>query len=483
MSRDPRAGRPQRTAPLADRLRTLTSGRRTINFHALPLRGVRRSLPPELDDRYAALLDGGTSDVSFSGRALDSFFAPVGPLAAAQEAAAVAFGADSTYFVTGGTTQSNRIALDALGGPGSRLLLDGSSHQSMTFASTALGMEVTTVNEVQRGSVMSPDLDSIAEQLRSAYRAGRPFTIVAITASSYDGRILRFDHVLPRLMEASPGTAILIDSAWTAIHSFHKDVVQYTALRAARDLRLRGATLPRIIVTMSAHKSMCALRQGSYLHALGTEVDPSIRRAVFTNHTTSPSWTMLASLDLARLHAEMVGQAAVSSAIRLREDFASSIRTDPLLQQVIRNANTVDESSGVFFTDPMRMTLDVSDLGESGRIRQRLFDEFGIYIARCSPAGLTLHFHIGVDASDVAALLGALHSLARERRMAAQSEISRFAIGSLVDCHVIPYPPGVPIAGPGDVWTSAHDRTLREEGSAGAEIFYIPTRDVRGNIE
>lgn len=333
MSRDPRGSRPQRTAPLADRLRTLTSGRRTINFHALPLRGVRRSLPPELDDRYTALLDGGTSDVSFSGRALDSFFAPVGPLAAAQEAAAVAFGADTTYFVTGGTSQSNRIALDALGGPGSRLLLDGSSHQSMTFASTALGMEVTTVNEVQRGSVMSPDLDSIAEQLRSAYRAGRPFTIVAITASSYDGRILRFDHVLPRLMEASPGTAI-----------------QYTALRAARDLRQRGATLPRIIVTMSAHKSMCALRQGSYLHALGTEVDPSIRRAVFTNHTTSPSWTMLASLDLARLHAETVGQAAVSSAIRLREDFAFSIRTDPLLQQVIRNANTVDESSGVFFT-------------------------------------------------------------------------------------------------------------------------------------
>lgn len=66
--------------------------------------------------------------------------------------------------------------------------------------------------------------------------------------------------------------------------------------------------------------------------------------------------------------------------------------------------------------------------------------------------------------------------------MTAESEISRFAIGSLVDCHVIPYPPGVPIAGPGDVWTSAHDRTLREEGSAGAEIFSIPTRDVRRNL-
>lgn len=427
------------------------------------------------------MLDGVTSDVSFSGRALDSFFAPVGPLAAAHEAAAAAFGADSSYFVTGGTSQSNRIALDALGGPGSRLLLDGSSHQSMILSSAALGMEVTTVNEVQRGSVMVPDLDGIVDQLRSAHHAGRPFDIVAVTASSYDGLVLRFDHALPRLVEASPETAILVDSAWTAIHSFHSDVVRYTALRAARNLRLQGVELPQIIVTMSAHKSMGALRQGSYLHALGTGVAPSIRRAVFTNHTTSPSWPILASLDLARLHAEMFGQAAVSSAIRLRADFASAIRTDPLLRQLIRDADMVDESSGVFFTDPMRMTLNVSDLGESGRIRQRLFDEFDIYIARCSPAGLTLHFHIGVDATDVAALLGALHSLARERRMAAKSEASRFAIGAIVDCHVIPYPPGVPIAGPGDVWTRTHDRTLSEERIAGAEIFFIPARELERN--
>jgi arginine/lysine/ornithine decarboxylase len=65
---------------------------------------------------------------------LDSLLDPTGTIKVAQEKAAVAFGAQHTYFVTNGTSTANKIVCQALMAPGDIVLIDRDCHKVGTAA-------------------------------------------------------------------------------------------------------------------------------------------------------------------------------------------------------------------------------------------------------------------------------------------------------------------------------------------------------------
>ncbi|MBN9129289.1 MAG: hypothetical protein J0I04_06510 [Paenarthrobacter ureafaciens] len=339
-------------APLAAKLDDLAAGRVVRSFHALPLLGATRDMPAPVKAGFEALFQHSlpTGDLSFSGRALDSFFAPDGPLAAAQTEAAAAFAAEAAFFGTCGTTVSNRAALLALARDGGRVLIDGASHQSVMFTATAAQLPMTIIEPVDVKGCALTDVDSMAGRLSAAAHSGKPYAVAVITATSYDGYILDMRNVLRRLVEASPSTALLIDSAWGAVHSFSGRLRRYTALSAVNELRSAKIKLPPIVVTSSAHKTLCALS--------------------------------------------------------------------------------------------------------------------------CSPAGLQLNFHIGVSTQDADDLVQALRGLAHRAGSTASVRLAP-VFGSTVDHYVVPYPPGIPIAVPGDTWCERKQQAALREEAAGAHIFHV----------
>ncbi|QJA00382.1 hypothetical protein [Leifsonia sp. PS1209] len=466
-------------APLASALADQARTGPTLSFHALPLASARLSMPPEWADRFAALHDVSShADVSLSGHALDSFFAPRGPLDAAQALAARAFGVDAVFFGTCGTTLSNRVALESLTTSGGSLLLDGASHQSLVFGARAAGLDVTLIEPISAGGRLVPDLDTLVRLLADAALAGRPFDAVAVTASSYDGYVVRMDELLPRLVQASPTTSILLDAAWTAIHAFSQTMRHMWPSRAAAHLRAR-MELPPIVITTSGHKSLCALRQGSYLLVMGGDaVVERVKAANFLHHTTSPSWPILASLDLAREHAEHLGDDAFGRAASMRDEFLATLRGDPLL------ASLTQETGGDFCgmpglaQDPLKLSVKAEPMGSAEDVRLFLFAQYGVYVSRCNDSGLLLNFTIGTQPRAVDALLRGLRALMRTKGRAAPSSREPYSIGSVVEHFVVPYPPGVPIARPGDVWTADHQATLAREIRAGAEIFRLPSPEL-----
>lgn len=163
--------------PLASRLVRVGAAETIRNFHALPLAGALRNMPAAWAERFSLVCDRlSATDVSFATPAIDSLFAPEGPLAHAQELAAETFGAQVAFFGSCGTTISNRIVLDALGGRGSRVLLDGASHQSLLFTAKALGFEATIIEPLRIKGSAIPNISRIETTAREAAAAGHLLT-------------------------------------------------------------------------------------------------------------------------------------------------------------------------------------------------------------------------------------------------------------------------------------------------------------------
>lgn len=455
--------------PLATHLAQFTRRGRCHNFHAVPWPSVLDAASSKLGEHYRALLGADLSriDASWSGSAVDSFFTPHGPLADAQRKTADAYGANATFFGTSGTTTSNQIALESLRHPGAEVLMDCTAHQSLLFAAEAMNVTPTPCG----GTVESPsmDIDATADLLAQRASEGRPFDILVLAATGYDGRKLRLDRALPLLVAASPTTAVLIDEAWSALHAFVPATAGSTALAVASRLPVQAP----VLVTHSAHKTMASLRQGSYLHVLGSPADiEKVRLARYRIHTTSPSWPILASLDLARAHAEQFGAVEFARALTLKAKLETILRDEPRTKGML----TPKREDHYYDMDPLVLRLHVGP--RSRAIRDWLLAEHHVLVTIAGDH-LVVRLHFGVSESDLNALANGLAALGSASGsptvvpFTTGPQAFEPVIGSRSRDYIIPYPPGVPLARPGEVWTDRHAAALAQERARGAEIYCL----------
>ena len=101
-------------------------------FHALPIaRGksvFRSDWIRDMGEFYGINLFLAESSATTGG--LDSMLEPTGNIKKAQENAARAFGADHVFFVTNGTSTSNKMVVQALVAPGDIVIVDRNCHKS-----------------------------------------------------------------------------------------------------------------------------------------------------------------------------------------------------------------------------------------------------------------------------------------------------------------------------------------------------------------
>lgn len=470
--------------PLNNQFQRMLTNVARSNFHALPLGGAMRNMPHQWKENFENLSkNAAVYDVSYAGTVLNSFFSPKGALANAQEAAASAFGANEAFFTSCGTTISNRIALEALSRKGRRVLMDAASHQSMEFSARALDLSITSIPSITaavgEGTYWDfPDLRKIIDSLSAAAKKGEPYDVVVLTAASYDGYLVDMSVVLEEVVRNSPSTNILVDAAWSGIHSFSSKLEdRYNACRAIKKIATDGLSCPEVIVTTSVHKTMRAFRQGSILLiASGSaETSNAVSAAKFAHHTTSPSWLILSSVELACAHAYSEGERLVKKSIDNRDYVRSQLQEQPILSDLLPKEPEDSSALWALSPDPMKLLLDVSILGNPEEVRTRLFYEYGIYVARAHGSILVLSFTIGINDDDADRLIRALIDLVKQNRRRCETvpQIGMLP-GSILKNDIVPYPPGIPIARAGDVWTERHEEVMKQEIYGGAEIFLLP---------
>ncbi len=415
------------------------------------------------------------ADQSVSVPMLDSLMEPKGVIAEAQAMAAKAFGARRTFFATNGTSTANKVIFQTLLAPGEKLLLDRNCHKSVHH-----GVVLSGAHPVYLDSSLNAKYGLYGpvpkKLIFEAIEAHPDAEALILTSCTYDG--LRYD--LAPIVEAAheKGIKVIIDEAWYGFARFHPEF-RPTAMEAGADY-----------ATQSTHKVLSAFSQASMIHVNDPDFKEHLFRENFNMHTsTSPQYTMIASLDVARKQAVMEGYKLLSRALALANELREQINStrvfrtlelDDLLPEETRN-------DGIRL-DPTKVTVDVSGCGYTVEELQReLFERYNIQVEKSTFNTLTLLLTIGTTRSKVSRLYDALMRIAREgrapRRLVQTPEIPGFTrlrylprdayycggelvpvfderdrvnralSGRICADQIVPYPPGIPVLVPGQLIT------------------------------
>ena len=344
------------------------------------------------------------ADLSVSVKALDSLMEPTGVIAEAQQMAAKAFGARRTFFATNGTSTANKVILQTLIAPGEKLLLDRNCHKSVHHGVVLSGARPVYLDSSvnRKYGVFGPVpkktiLKAIAEHPDAE--------LLVLTSCTYDG--LRYD--LRPIVEAAhaQGIKVLIDEAWYAHARFHP-ALRPTALEAGADY-----------ATQSAHKTLSALSQAAYIHVNDPTFNEHIFRENFNMHTsTSPMYSMIASLDVSRKQAVLEGYKLLQRTLMLADELREQINSTGVFR-VLELEDLLPEEvreDGIRL-DPTKVTVDISSCGMTvDDLQNELFTRFNITVEKSTFNTLTLLLTVGTTRSKCSRLYDALMRIAREKR-------------------------------------------------------------------
>lgn len=391
----------------------------------------------------------------------DSLFEADGPILAAEEKAARAFGAAHTLFSAGGATLCIQAMLRLVSRGGSRrVVLARGAHRSAIHTLALLDLEPVWVwPEPLAGSALPGTVPPQAVE-RALETCGGA-AAVYLTSPDYYGTLSYIAGIASVCRRYD--VPLLVDGA----HGTHLHDLDGGAMHPLA----QGAAL----VCDSAHKTLPVLTGGAYLQMNeGWFSRGEARDAMALFGSSSPSYPILLSLDLARAWSERYGAAAFS-ALRSRVD-ALYDRLAPL---------GLEKPPGP--RDPVRITLDVGRVGLSGeeaaaRLRVRgvsieMHDDRHIVLLpsalhgdadfeKLGDALASLPVRDGVPAAAAPALEhpqivmtpGAALRLPCER-LPVERTAGRVAAEGCSPC-----PPGIPLVCPGERVSASLAKTLKTYG-------------------
>ncbi|MEP7205977.1 MAG: arginine/lysine/ornithine decarboxylase [Casimicrobiaceae bacterium] len=243
-----------------------------------------------------------------------------GPVGAAENNAARIFNADHCFFVTNGTSTSNKMVWHANVAPGDIAVVDRNCHVSILHAITMTGAIPVFLPPTRNhlGIIGPIPLSEFAPESIQRRIEANPFAraaknkkprILTLTQSTYDGIAYNVE-MLKQTLGSSVET-LHFDEAWLPHATFHDFY---------RDMHAIGRDRPRpkdtlIFATHSTHKLLAGISQASQILVQESEnrrLDRHIFNEAYLMHTsTSPQYAIIASCDVSAAMMEPPGGAAL----------------------------------------------------------------------------------------------------------------------------------------------------------------------------
>ncbi len=377
-----------------------------------------------------------------------------GPVAASERNAARIFNADHLFFVTNGTSTSNKIVWHSMVGPDDIVVVDRNCHKSNLHAIMMTGaIPVFLTPTRNHYGIIGPipkqefSMENIQKKINN-----NPFIknkkkkprILTLTQSTYDGisyNVETLKNMLDGRIEA-----LHFDEAWlphAAFHEFYKN------------MHAIGKDRPRakdsiIFSTQSTHKMLAGLSQASQILVSESE-NKKLNHFVFNEaylmHTsTSPQYSIIASCDVAAAMMEAPGGTAlVEESITEAMDFRRAMRKvdkewgsdwwfkvwgpEELAEEGIGSrenwilkpneewhgfGNLAEDFN---MLDPIRATVITPGLGVNGEFAEsgipaamvtKYLAEHGVIVEKCGLYSFFIMFTIGITKGRWNTLLAAL---------------------------------------------------------------------------
>lgn len=382
------------------------------------------------------------ADISDSSSVIGDPSSHEGVSGEAEALAASVYGSDRCFFVLGGTSTSNRIAISALVSEGDLILFDRNNHKSASQAALAAagGLPVYLASERNESGIIGGLTEETLDPVRLREKAAklspdagkkqRPYRLACLQLSTYDGLFLNAKEILRRIGPLCD--YILFDGAWAGYENFLPllcDSVVLTFPLTKND--------PGILVTQSVHKQLAGFSMTSQLHkkdshlrGMARYLEDDVLQAAYLMHiSTSPYYPLLAGLEMnAYLHqkkGKALWQKAAITATELKKSILKRCRLlRPFTAPMVRAASWEAHPTEDILADPAFFAISPKDTWHGfSHIAENLYltDPCKVLLTTGPlPAPLLSHWlenhHVTVEKSDFHTLLFLIEPSDRQKK-------------------------------------------------------------------
>lgn len=365
-----------------------------------------------------------------------------GPVAASERNAARIFNSDHLFFVTNGTSTSNKIVWNSTVAPGDIVVVDRNCHKSVLHSIIMTGaIPVFLMPTRNHFGIIGPipksefDWENIQAKInRNPFiedKEARP-RVLTITQSTYDGVVYNVEEIKD-LLDGRIDT-LHFDEAWLPHAAFHDFYGDYHAIGENR----KRCNDSMVFSTQSTHKLLAGLSQASQILVQDSQtrsLDMHAFNESYLMHTsTSPQYAIIASCDVAAAMMEPPGGTAlveesIAEAIDFRramrkvdEDWGEdwwfkvwgpdylaedgmAVQEDWILRAGERWHGFGDLAEGFNMLDPIKATVitpgldvdgDFSDWGVPANVLTKYLAEHGIIVEKTGLYSFFIMFTIGI---------------------------------------------------------------------------------------
>ena len=418
-------------------------------------------------------------------KSLDNLCHPVSVIKEAQRLAAKAFGAAEAFFIVNGTTAAVQTMIMANCKRGDKVIMPRNVHRSAINALVVCGAVPVYINPGINKQLGIP-LGMSVRDVEQAIFDNPDAKAVMVNNPTYYG--ICSDLVSIVRVAHAHGMKVLVDEAH-GTHFYFGENMPPSAMAAGADM-----------AAVSMHKTGGSLTQSSLLLAADTINADYVRQVINLTQTTSGSYLLMASLDIARKNLYFNGKEMFKKTVEFADYAREEINA---LGGYYAFGKELEDGDAVFAFDMTKLSIHTRDVGLAGiEVYDLLRDEYDIQIEfgdignilaivsagdrnleierlisalseikrlhGKSPAGLFDHEYINpqIVMGPQEAFYGYKHSCPMEK-----------SAGKVCGEFVMCYPPGIPILAPGELITEEildYIAYAKEKG-----CFMTGTQDMR----
>jgi arginine decarboxylase len=280
---------------------------------------------------------------------LDDFHLPRGVIEQSQRLMAGAAGAEESFFLVNGASSGIHALIMSVAGEGEQILLPRNAHRCFyggMVLSGALPVYLPCQLDAEMGLALSVNCAEVDQCLSDNPKVKAVF----ITSPSYFGTCSDIGAIVA--VSERYHKSVLVDEAHGGHFPFHPaypaPALQQGAMAAVNGL----------------HKTWPVLNQGACLHLQqGFTEREQLRQAISLLTTTSPSYPLLASIELARLFMEQEGAAQLEKAWLWSREYKEKINR---IKGLRCYGDELMDKPGVNGLDPLKVLISIPELGLSG---------------------------------------------------------------------------------------------------------------------
>ncbi|MEG2428756.1 MAG: aminotransferase class I/II-fold pyridoxal phosphate-dependent enzyme [Oscillospiraceae bacterium] len=392
---------------------------------------------------------------------LDNLCHPISVIKQAQELAAEAFNADNAFFVVNGTTASVQAMIMATVKANEKIIMPRNVHRSAINALVVCGAIPVYINPGTNKKLGIP-LGMSVSDVKNAIKNNPDAKAILVNNPTYYGICSNLKEIVE--LAHKNNMLVLVDEAH-GTHFYFGENMPISAMAAGADMS-----------AVSMHKTGGSLTQSSILLA-NNSINPSyVSQILNLTQTTSASYLLLSSLDIARKNLALNGVEIFRKTVELAEYARGEINK---IGGYYAFSKELIDGDSVFDFDLTKLSIFTRDIGLAGiEVYDLLRDEYDIQIEFGDIANILAIISAGDRAQEIERLISSLSEIKRryskdkagmfdheyinpqviippqkafygKKKSLEFSKSANQISGEFIMC----YPPGIPILAPGELIT------------------------------